>query len=63
MTWDWNWKTIAGAVIVFLGIIRLPQVLSNSGGGSYGIGQVTGAILLTLFGVWLIRSGLSRVRS
>jgi hypothetical protein len=63
MSWEWNWKTIVGAAIVVLGMLRLPQVLSNSGGGSYGVGQVTGVVLITLAGVWLIRSGLSRVRN
>jgi hypothetical protein len=63
MSWKWNWKTILGAAILVLGIIRIPQVLNNSGGGSYGIGQVTGVILVSLVGVWLMRSGLSQVRN
>jgi hypothetical protein len=63
MSWVWNWKTIVGSLIVLLAVLRLPQVLSNSGGGSYGIGQLTGVVLISLVGVWLIRSGVSRVRS
>jgi hypothetical protein len=30
---------------------------------SYGLGQVTGAILFILGGIWLIRSGNPRVRT
>ena len=30
---------------------------------SYGLGQVTGAILFILGGIWLIRSGKPRVRT
>jgi len=62
MRWEWNWRTIVGAVILALGILRIPQVLDNSDGGSYGVGQITGVILISLVGIWLIRSGVSRVR-
>jgi hypothetical protein len=57
-----DWKHVVGWILVVLGVIRLFQTISGAT-NSYGLGQVTGAILFILGGIWLIRSGKPRVRT
>jgi hypothetical protein len=60
-----DWKKTIGWMLVAFGVLGFFQLLAgaSSGTNSYGIGQITGAILFPLGGVWLIRSGKPRVRT
>ncbi|MDP9335459.1 MAG: hypothetical protein M3Q30_19430 [Actinomycetota bacterium] len=57
-----DWKQVVGWILVALGVVRLFQTVSGAT-NSYGLGQLTGAILFILGGIWLIRSGKPRVRT
>jgi hypothetical protein len=60
-----DWKKTVGWMLVAFGVLGFLQLLAGVGSGtnSYGIGQLTGAILFPLGGVWLILSGKPRVRT
>ena len=57
-----DWKQIVGWILVAFGVIGVLQDLGGAT-NSYGIGQLTGAVLFVLGGVWLIRSGKTHVRT
>lgn len=58
-----QWKILLGGVILVMGAVRLGLVLLHFEGTSYGVGQLTGGILVCLFGAWLIHSGRQQVKS
>jgi len=53
---------VLGWVLVAFGTIGVFQAIGGAT-NSYGIGQLTGAVLFVLGGIWLIRSGKPRVRT
>jgi hypothetical protein len=57
-----DWKQVLGWVLVAFGTIGVFQAIGGAT-NSYGIGQLTGAVLFVLGGIWLIRSGKPRVRT
>jgi hypothetical protein len=57
-----HWKRIVGWVLVVYGVIGIFQTFGGAT-NSYGIGQLTGAVLFLLGGIWLIRSAEQRART
>lgn len=57
-----EWKQIVGWILVAFGVLGVLQGIAGAS-NSYGIGQLTGAVLFVLAGVWLIRGGKPRVRT
>jgi hypothetical protein len=57
-----NWKTVVGWVLAVLGGVGLARAIADLGANSYAVGNLTGATLIVLLGVWLLRSGQPAVR-